>query len=265
MRRPFRSTAFAALAGAGLVIGLLCMIAALPTWFTAPVAVPLVLVLTGLSLTYAAFPPAVIGGEVRTLVAIGLSIASVVALSFALDALGLPLTRATLGPGLAAICVLGALVADARSDGPALRLPARFGRTAAVNVALGCVALAVVVVALGLARTTPASPLAQGYTTLSLVPAANGGPGALRVGVESYEDGETNYRLELSVDGETALTRRFALAPGGSRETLVVPEASTSGPVTATLYRDGESTIYRRARVNLPVKAQRAELLDPAD
>jgi uncharacterized membrane protein len=198
------------------------------------------------------FPGRELGRAERALFSAGTSIAVTALGSVALDRTvwGLQagswmmlLLGITLVAGLAAL--LRRQRAVMREEGAA---PARLGFSPAQGLALGLAALGAAA-AFGLA-SMPAPPQnGQGYTLLWILPAADGSPEAVRLGLASGEFTTTEYRLEVRVNHEPASEwTGLRLAPGESWEgTAEVPAPQAERFVEARLYRlDEPASVYRR-------------------
>lgn len=127
-----------------------------------------------------------------------------------------------------------------RQRGPRLRLRRR-------DLALLASGLLIGVIAIVLAQTAVPAEKAEGFTTLWMLPAKDGG-GSLRVGVLSSEQKEEAYVLRVNGAGDKPGVSRFRLEPGEERVFRVPVTTSRAGArVDASLYRAGKpDKLYRR-------------------
>jgi len=217
------------------------------TWapLRAILVLPFVVFVPGYALTIAIFrrrrPPLV----ERTVLALSLSlvIAALASLVLHLTPYGLTLRAwvASLVVITAAATFVGT-TGGAGTEEPVLArlaalLPRSKGQIAMLVLAAGLVAAAV-----ALARTPLPSPSAPGYTALWLSPDPHSA--GLTLGVRSEEHHRTRYVLRFTVAGRRT-TRRFALAPGQTRQETLPPAQKAS----ASLFRVGRRGVYRSVRL----------------
>ncbi len=229
-------------------------------------ALPLALFLPGYALTLAIFARRPLERAQTLLLALGLSL-SVLALG------ALPLNYVPDGIGPVSWAALLALVTLCGCRAAALRRPRvsssstqvqRFfplwggqrvalgGGAWSVGALLG--ALACVAASLVITFSTTGAERANGYTALWLLPPTprDAAAGGARVGVESNEQKQAAYRLQVQIgDRPTETVRSFSLDPGETRVLKLTPQSPQPGaiPVRAKLYRqDGvvPGDVYRR-------------------
>lgn len=215
-------------------------------------ALPLVLFLPGYAITIACFPTRSLGVPEQILLSLGISF-SVAALSgLVLYWLHLGLWSGTWAIVLSLIVVCATAVAwkrRKRSHSATASLPKIHLNVSFRDSLLLGLAVLVTAVAVGLARMpTPPSGV-SGYTLLWMIPAGDGNTNDYRLGVNSLEFSATTYRLQVTVDGQTAYDwPDLRLAPGGSWETPIALPSDRAGvvPVEAMLYRlDNPDVVYR--------------------
>lgn len=214
-------------------------------------ALPLLFVLPGLALSTALFPDRRLDLGRRLLLQVGLSLSVGVLGALVLD-VTYGLHRSSWAVLLGAVTGAGAAVGAARRirdsapAGPGLRRPRR------LDVALVCVALAVVAGSVAFARTPLAARNVQGYTALSILPVRGDGR-AVRLEVSSGELRTVSYRLQLHVGPRLVDARRLTLTPGSTwQRTVRLPSTKISGThwITVRLYRIGHPYgAYRSVRI----------------
>ena len=233
-----------ALASAAVVVALLPA----PTWLSATLLLPLVLVLPGYALAANLFAPRTVGRIERAVYVITLSIA-IVAVGGLLIQLVLGLSRGVWVAYLAAVTIAAALRAPRRARGEPIAWPAAVPR--ALPVAALAFVAAAVIAALAVASAGDGLREAQSkirFTDFWLVPA--GGAIAptserLEVGLHSHEGRPVRFSLQLSRAGEAFFKRSVELRAGEDwRHGFTVTKAPRGVPVVATLYRDGR--LYRK-------------------
>jgi Protein of unknown function (DUF1616) len=217
------------------------------------VGLVLVLVLPGAALTAALFPPRSLGWARRILFSLGLSLAVI-----ALGGLLLNLTPFGL-QGLTWLAFIGGVTLGAAASvlwkgrGHLSHLTFQptvlMGRVSAREAALFGVASLVILLAVGVARMPAPEQGLQGYSTLYLVPANDGQPNDVALGVRSDEFAPTLYNLQLKLNGRVVQTwDGLALQPGESWDTVLkLPSGQAgTGRVEASLYRlDAPNVAYR--------------------
>jgi len=230
------------LAAAAAAVG--CAVAtqlSLPGAVAVLVAVPLVLVLPGLTLL-AALGASEVGGAHRLVLVPSLSIAVGIVVALLVNFVHSGLTARSWAAGLAIAAVGTAVVAMARgtsserspSQAPALRI--RW-------IDLFVFALAAVVVGgvIVLARTPVGAKRAQGYTILSLVRSPKS---TVTIDVQSGELQERRYRLLVAGNHVVYRNTTFRLAPGARlSKHVAIPKGEIA--VEATLYLGGNKRPYR--------------------
>ncbi len=224
------------------------------------IALPLVLLLPGYTLTEAIFAPGEMEGVGRLLFSVGLSLASA-----ALTGLALNLTPWGLRAGAWAVAlyliVLGAgVVAQKRRlRQPIVRGEAR--RLAGIRqmlllgpallLAMGAIAVA----AFGALRVRPPD-----FTELWILPAAQGEENRVRIGIHSRESAATSFRLQVIVAGEVVQDQvDITLSPNQQVEAIVhlpAPQADVEAVEAKLFRREDPDRAYRRVvwwRMSAPV------------
>ncbi|MGE5141640.1 MAG: hypothetical protein ACM3JD_19415 [Rudaea sp.] len=218
------------------------------------VGILLVLVLPGAALSAALFPRGTLAIEKRVVVTLVLSIAAAAlgGLFLNLSTLGLSfgtwaiyLLTVTLGATVIAV-LRGFTGVAGRAPGPRLQL-------GLLNTGLFGVAAAVILIALAVAaRPAPQQGL-QGYSTLYLLPAANGDPNGYRIGVTSAEFSAVQYDIQLKLNGQVIYEwSNITLTPGQEWSSAVELSSSQKGAgrLEAVLYRhDHPGQAYRQTEV----------------
>lgn len=246
MNRNADLRAAVALAGLCAALALLLPLEPLRLAF----ALPLVLLLPGYAIAVATFVGRPLGPPQLLLMSIALSL-MVLALGGVLltylpggiRPLSWALLLLAIVVGASTVCALRRSVPQSRLElwrPPSLRWP-----QAALIGAGGLATLA----ALILAFTTLPAKNALGYSELWMLPRADGA--GIRVGVNSQEQGDVEYRLRVAFgSGNTAIDREFSLEPGEERVlSFNTPPDAKGSPVAvnaALLRQDRPSAIYRR-------------------
>lgn len=210
---------------------------------------PLVLLLPGYALTAAIFPRRVLGAAERLTFSLGLSLALAVLGGFVLN-----LTPAGLRAGSWAALLGGvtaaALVASLRRRSAAGGTHPGIGLTRGQGAVLGLAALTVAgAVVVGVAGE--AGSRTADLTQLWMLPAGDGAPDRVRLGIGSLESATRDYRLEVVLDGQVIYSSALTLEPGERWEAVAILPEATAGTATieANLYRsDAPETVYRRVR-----------------
>lgn len=221
-------------------------------------ALPLVLVLPGLALGLALFPPGAIGRAERATLAVGLSLALVVlgGLALNLTPWGLrPLPWAILLGGVTLIAGGAGLLrarAARRAPTPAGGVPRRGGGLTIPQAAL--LALAAIVVGGALALTVRGARGQEtvGFTQVWMVQAAADDPAQVRLGVSNREPATTQFLLHLAVEGQPRRVWTLQLASGETWEAVVAlpTDIGPTSDVEAILYRaDTPGAVYRRVKL----------------
>jgi hypothetical protein len=214
-------------------------------------ALPLLLLLPGYALTAALFPRRSIGIPEQVLFSVGLSLSVVVVGGFALHWTPWGLQAGSWAVFLAGVTVGASMLAAVRRRRglSATTRPLNIGFDSRQGLLLALAAV-VIAVAVGLGRTPMPPQGIQGYTQLWILPADNGNPNAIRLGISSKEFTATGYRLQVEMDSQIVEEWPvIQLAPGEQWETTIVlpGDSSSSGVVEAVLYRlDASDVVYRR-------------------
>lgn len=243
-------------AALGLIAGAAAL-APLPSGLRLVLVAPLALALSGYALTAALFPGRSLDLAARWLLAGTLSIAVTIIAGLSLNTAGIRLETLPWALTLSGLTLVACAVAERRRPAPDAEPVARVrqpGRRRGVAPALmGAFALGILVVSMVLVRVPLSSSVAQGYTSLWLVPDAND-PSRLALGVESHEASTTDYRLTLVVEGRRTVDRSLALMPGERVEVdYLVPFTRTGATIQARLYTDdAPGRVYRSVRMTVP-------------
>lgn len=241
----------------------------------AVLGVYLVLVGPGLAFTTALLPPKQLGTAEHVLATVVTSIALAVIGGLVLDATpwGLqPVSWSVLLGGVTLVASLAALLRLQRLAGTGTSgsrgtgddghrrqsLPSPRGlHVPTLRLALPLVALALLGLAIYVARIPAPAERYQGYTTLWLAPDGEqaGTRTGARLGIQSGEFEPTSYRLEVRVNGQVAhVWPDLRLEPNQAwLAQLVLPDAGRAAlEVNALLYRaDTPQTVYRQVRLGV--------------
>lgn len=226
----------------------LCLAAALlgPGPMRTPVAVALLTILPGAALTQLFFGRSLRDWTERVATTVGLGLAAIVLGGLLLNETA-GITRTSVACFAAGLTV-AAVVADAvlRLNAVEPSAPANPRvRVSILDAVLFAGAIALVVVAIGYARTPLSARGAQGYTVLWIDSKA----GNLELGVKSQELQRQRYRLDVT-DGRQLVHRwRIALSPGRNWGTSLGSRPKGTA-VSAVLYiRRAQGWVaYRRVR-----------------
>jgi hypothetical protein len=194
----------------------------------------LVLVLPGTLATYAALPPSSgIDGRLRAVLIVALSVAIALVLGLGLALASDEISHVAAAVGLGLIATVSALIAFVREPGQAvISLPQPTRVAPAVALVSG--ALLVAFVALVVAALNVDS-LPGRFTALALTREGNG----VRLLVENREAGPVRYRYVLRSGDGVRLYSGAIRVDAGEVSALVLPVASETHLVDATLYRGG--------------------------
>ena len=251
IRRSADLVATAALATIGALV-LIVVPGLLPLRIA--LALPLLLVLPGYSLTAALFPDRTIDWARRLLLSVALSLSLAVVIALVLNDTPFGLRSASWAGALVVVTWAASGIAAARRQPTTTIEPiARLPRLRPRDAAFFLVAVCVLGGAVAFARTPLPAKNVQGYTALWLLPGSRGGTATVRVGVTSGELHPMSYRLLVRVGSRAAYRQRVELQPGDEFEDSVRigPAASARrAPIEALLYRvDRPRSIYRVARL----------------
>jgi hypothetical protein len=231
------SAALVALPLDGLLVGLLL--------------VPLVLVLPGYALAAALFPPGTISGEERLVYVFALSVGAA-SLAGLLWQLAFDLEQATWVLVLVAVTLAAAAVAQrrraiSRVPSTASQLPPLPKLGAATGLAL---LAAVALTVLAVRSATAGLQEQRSESHFSALWAVPTDPGGLETGVSNHQGAV--HRFNLLVERKGVFLRGWKGRLGATQSesfSLDQSQLSGSGPVTVSLYRDGE--LYRRVEIQL--------------
>ncbi len=235
-----------ALALAGVVITFAGVQAAV---IRAPLALMLVAVLPGyaiiraIQLRDAGFPA-------QVLLILGISVAITGLSGFVLNGTPWGLQARSWAVLLGGITLIAAIIALLRPSVRVATLPTpphRERTWRAPQTALLVMAVCVVIAAATVSYLGATHQPRKGFTQLWMVAEQRVGPNALRLGIDNEELTPTQYRLDLSIEGQV-VQEWFVptLQPRQQWQTIVVvPDGATT--VEATLYRaDAPNQVYRR-------------------
>jgi hypothetical protein len=220
-------------------------------------ALPLVFVLPGYTLTETLFNNQSLGGPARLLFSLGLSLAIDILCGLVLSLLPVGLRGTSWTMLLGTFTVLfSLLVAYLRGRTPSsgVRLPRL--RFTTSNLVLFGLATLVVVLSIAYDAVGVAQQPYPGFTQLWVLPAAQAEKGcAVRLGVRSFESTPITYRIMMTIEKAQAATwPSVVLAPQGEWGLLVSipPEATDNVYVEVQLYRiDKPQKVYREVNVTL--------------
>ncbi len=242
-----------------IIVSTLAVICAVLALMTAAIpllrvlsALPLVLILPGYAVMMACFPRRFWGPVEQAGISLGLSVAIVILLGLALYWMNILLVTATWAIGLAAITLVACGIAWRRRP-----VAARQGFEVNLAINLGLrdlvllgLAIAVVAVALSIARLPSPPGTVSGYTSLWLVPANADNNADYQVGITSQEFVPLTYHLQVTANGQIVKDwPELRLAPGGTWTSSITlsGEQVITGTVEATLYRlDNPTAVYRQ-------------------
>jgi hypothetical protein len=264
MRGPDRRIALLVALG-GLTAALALATPALPLLLRAAGAVALAFALPGAACLWAFMPTATLRRSERVAIALGGSMAVVVATAFALHALPSGLTATSWAAALGSITVAGGLVGWLRltlrpsaaptaatasppvTAGPWVAGPPpdamRDRLPAPTSVAMLVAAGVLVTLALVVARAGVDLGPRTAFTELWMLPIDGGS--SIRLGVGNHEGSAQVYQVVVAVDGRRlGGAQRFALPDGAAASTVVgLPSAGpTPRLVEVRLWTDGQST-----------------------
>ncbi len=220
-------------------------------------ALPLIFVLPGYTLTQALFHKRSLGVPARLLFSLGLSVAIDILGGLILNLLPAGLHRISWAVLLGLLTAVFSLpVAYLRRAAPVsgVRLPGlRFTISSSVlfGLAIVVVALSIAYDAIGVAQQTHPS-----FTQLWMLPTVQSGKScAVRLGLRSFESTSVTYRVTMTIEKAQAATwPSVVLAPQGEWDRLVPipPKITDNVFVEAQLYRvDNPQTVYREVNLTL--------------
>ena len=248
MTRAFADPRF--VAGLAVLSGITALSPA-PVAVRVALAAPLALVLPGWALSLAFLPDSESWlGRLPVSVATSVVLSGITGLALAATPIGL--TRFVWAPLLAGVTILGAAVAYSRSPEHTLGrihlgMP---GRPVLAVVA----AIALVLVAVSLARTPLSAGHIRGYSALWLLP-TSAESDSIRIGVTNSELTDTSYRVVLYSEGRAIFQRALKLSVGERWSAVIdvssIPKEHRS--FDARLIKKGDpSPPYREATLVLP-------------
>ncbi|HUC06916.1 MAG TPA: DUF1616 domain-containing protein [Solirubrobacterales bacterium] len=235
-----------------IALALAALVAALlpaPTWLSATLLLPLVLILPGYALAANFFAPRTVSRIERAVYVVTLSIA-IVAVGGLLIQLVLGLSRGVWVAFLAATTIGAAWRALRRYPDRPLQWPAVVPwplpvAGVAFLIAAVIAALAVVSAGDGLREAQAKIRFTDFWLVTTSAGALAPGEEQLEVGLRSHEGRPSRFGLRLSREGQVFFSRSLRLRAGESWErSFAVTDTPPDVPVVATLTRDGER--YRR-------------------
>lgn len=235
--------------------GLLATAIPFPDWIRTVFLLPLALFLPGYAVAAALFPPGFVTRDERAVFVVAFGIVAS-ALGGLLLQVFARLDRASWLVLLLVIALGACAVAlwqrrelpGGPAPAPRWRLPRPDPVVAVAAIAAALVAAGALAIASGGAERKLDG---THFSALWLTPRESG-PGTLRgalsVGVQNHEAGESGYRLQLAQDGTTIRQWRFRL-PQGQIWQMPIPAAEIegTGPVVALLFRHDRP--YRRVAI----------------
>ncbi|MFL5804821.1 MAG: DUF1616 domain-containing protein [Roseiflexaceae bacterium] len=228
---------------------------------------PLALVLPGYALTAALFPRRTLGGADRALFTLSLSLSIAILCGFVLNRTSWGLRPESWAVALSDVALGGSLIAFARRqllparsasvarDEQAHTAPSETATRPRLSLSIGQsvlfgLAIAVIAVAMLLARSEAALRPAPDVVQLWMLPSDTAEPHTLRVGLNSVGPAAGDFRLQIERGGYIIREWPSLIITPGQRweETLTVQGRQLgSGPFEARLYRAEEpNVIYRR-------------------
>jgi uncharacterized membrane protein len=218
-------------------------------------ALPLVFVLPGYTLTEALFRKRSLSTTDRLIFSLGLSVAIDVVSGFILNTIGLRALSWAAFLGVLTV-VFSLLVAYLRRGAPVsgARLP-RFRLNIYQSILFG-LAAAVVLVSIVYSITSAEQQPYPGFTQLWMLPAAQNGQGcAVSLGIHSFEATSVSYRVTMTMN-EAQITTwpPIVLAPQQEwKQVVPVPLGATGGTsVEVRLYRlDKPQSVYREVHLTV--------------
>lgn len=211
----------------------------------------LVLVLPGIALIRAFAGRRSVDPLPLVVFAVGLSLALTVMCGLALNLIPSGVTARGMGTALGVLTLLGCVVGLVRERPAPPRIHLLRGPMTQLLLLLP--ALAITVAAFEVARGGAADvQRGESFTQLYALPLRT--PGGAVIGLQSHERRKTTYRLEVRRGGELVRTwPRITLAPGQSRRILLSLTLSSTGRLSARLFRsDRPRVVYRRIHITLP-------------
>jgi hypothetical protein len=205
---------------------------------------PFLLLGPGYALMRALFARDRLEASMRVLLALALSIATIVLVGLALNAAQIALTARSLAVAVLIVTAVACVVAAVRdrdlretmsvTPARALRSPWLWSVSTLIAVFAGLLVL--------LSRPLPDGAFA-GYTQLS---ALRSGAGGVRVEVQSAEHLRTTYRLDVSTASGRSVSRTLTLAPGQQWERIIDAGRPAEQTVNIRLYRAAApGAVYR--------------------
>lgn len=217
------------------------------------VALPLVLVLPGYALSCALLPGSDLGHPERIALSIGLSICQTILGGLLLNAMQFGLRPDVWAPALASTTAAATLVALWRRRRSVHRGTCQLAFPSPCGALMLLLAAGLVVAAFVVARTGALREEEAGFTQLWMLP-YEADPSGVRVGLVSYMDAPTRYRLELRA-GESTVVEwgPIELTPHASWEGIVLLADSTrrNGGIEAVVYDYDVPEAAAIGRVNL--------------
>jgi uncharacterized membrane protein len=221
------------------------------------IALPLIFMLPGYTLTEVLFHKRSLDASHRLLLSLGLSLAIDVLSGLILNMLPIGLQAISWAVLLGLLTVVFSLLVAFLRRGALWNMarPPRFRLTIYEGILFG---LAILVAILSLVYTTIGAERQQypGFTQLWMLPEVQAGTScAVRLGVHSFESTSVTYRITLTMNGTQVTTwPAVTLAPQEEWDRLVsiTPEVTDNLYVQAELYRlDRPQAMYREVHLTL--------------
>jgi uncharacterized membrane protein len=218
-------------------------------------ALPLVLVLPGYTLTRALFSDNSLNITVRFALSIGLSLALSILGGLVLNGIPRGLDATTWVIWLGGITIIASLVAWIRNraqNSVPLNLMSSIG-VDAHHVLLFGMTVVLVIVAVFYARRGAMQQLTTDFTQLWILPAENGDPNVVLVGITNMESSSVEYHIQVEVQGSlVADWPNIKLEPGKKWETSVLlpPQQSEEEIIKAFLFgTNSPGEVYRQVHI----------------
>jgi hypothetical protein len=215
-------------------------------------AVPLCLICPGYAVTAALFARSSIETPARLMLALGLSLVTLVLGGVVLNSAGGIYEVSWIVLLLLVVGISSAVAIQRRDARGAVALPHwRPGRRQLINGAVLLLALAIAVGAIVASRVPLGAPNSVGYETLSIVSLA--GRSGVHLEVSSARQHTASYRLRVYVGARLVNSQTLRLKPGDSASvTLKLSRAPTPRTVDASVVMLGGHWTPRRVELELP-------------
>jgi hypothetical protein len=222
--------------------------------------VPLCLILPGYAITAAVFAKRHLEYQQRLMLTLGLSFVALVLGSLLLDVVPGGLQKGSWLILLVIVIVVASVVGTLRGLPLERRRSRRWSfRVTRVDALLLLVGAIGAGSAFAITRHPRTAPNAVGYSALWMLPSGSAHAPSVNIGVISNEQHPTRYRLLLRMGRTDRIVDSSLMLRPGQQTKFVVPlsvsRSTSSGMVTATLYKDGTSGVYRQVTADLPARS----------